>query len=151
MRFRSRLATTVVALPLILGVAACGAQKADNSTTNAGGMPTPVVTPTAAPSKAAPPVVAHLNRVSFVPAMNSAQTKLKSWRMTGRMTYNGKLLMTMSGVQTAKPQAMSMEMAGEAFGGKSAKIVLVGKTLYMSVPGMTPAGKVREGRRRGGG
>lgn len=140
MRFRSRVATTVVALPLILGTAACGADKADNSSsTNAGGMPTPVVTPTTAPKAATP--VAHLNRVTFVPAMNSALTKQKSWRVTGKMTANGKTMLTINGIQIAKPQAMSLDMAGEAFGGGKAKIIVVKNTAYLSIPGLTPAGK----------
>jgi hypothetical protein len=135
------VATTVVALPLILGVAACGADKADNSTTaNAGGTPAPVVTTTAAPPKTAPPV-AQLNRVTFVPAMNSALTKQKSWRITGKMTANGKTVLTMNGVQVAKPRALAIDMTGAAFGGGKGKIIVVRNTAYLSIPGLSPAGK----------
>jgi hypothetical protein len=49
--------------------------------------------------------------------------------------------MTMDGFQTAKPNAMSMEMAGGAFQGKTARIVAVENVAYISMPGLTPAGK----------
>jgi hypothetical protein len=47
----------------------------------------------------------------------------------------------MDGVQTADPVAISMTMTGEAFQGKTAKIVVIKNTGYVSIPGMTPAGK----------
>lgn len=129
-------AATAAALPLALGLAACGS----NTPQATGYKPSaPVESATAAPLKPAP--VAHLNRVTFVPAMNTALTKQKSWRITGTMTANGSTFLTMSGVQTAKPLAMSMDVSGAVVGGKSAKIILVDKTLYTSIPGMTPAGK----------
>src|SRR5206468_1863023 len=48
---------------------------------------------------------------------------------------------TIDGIQTAKPVAMSMQMTGAAFQGKTAKFVVVKNTAYASIPGMTPAGK----------
>jgi hypothetical protein len=140
MKFRVA-AATVAAVPLALGLAACGSDEPDAT----GYKPsTPVETATAAPLKPAPvkpAPVAHLNRVSFVPAMNAAITKQKSWRITGKMTGGGTTLLTMNGLQTAKPAAMSMEMTGQAFQGKTAKFVVVKGTGYVSIPGMTPAGK----------
>jgi hypothetical protein len=127
---------------LTLGLAACGGADKKEAT---GTLPTPVTssTPTApattAPPKVAP--VAHLNRVTFVPAMNSAMSKQKTWRTVATMTAEGKTVMTMTGYQQAKPLAASMEMSGLAFEGKTAKIIVVGGKLYMSLPGMTPAGK----------
>lgn len=73
--------------------------------------------------------------------MNTALAKQTSYRTTGKMTAGGQVLMTITGVQQTKPPAMSMSMTGAAFQGKTAKIVMVGKTLYMSIPGATPAGK----------
>jgi hypothetical protein len=142
-RFRSRTAAAVAALPLILGVAACGADK-NEGTATASTTPTPVVTPTTTPTSAPPkvaPAAVRLNRVTFLPAMNTALAKQTSFRTTGKMTANGQLLMTITGVQQTKPLAASMSMTGAAFKGKTAKIVMVGKTLYMSIPGATPAGK----------
>ncbi len=52
----------------------------------------------------------------------------------------------MDGIQTAKPVAMSMTMTGAAFQGKTAKIVVIKNTGYVSIPGMTPAGQVPEDR-----
>ena len=46
----------------------------------------------------------------------------------------------MDGIQTAKPVAMSMTMTGAAFQGKTAKIIMVKNTGYVSIPGMTPPG-----------
>ena len=141
MKYRAAVAT-LAAVPLALGLAACG-----NSDPKATGYrpSIPAETPTAVTSKTAPPIVkapaARLNRVTFVPAMNSALTKQKSWRITGRMTVNGTVGMTMNGVQTAQPSAMSMEMSGAAFGGKTAKIVQIKNVAYVSIPGTTPAGK----------
>jgi len=127
---------------LTLGLAACGGADKKEST---GTLPTPVTSSaptapaTAAPLKVAP--VAHLNRVTFVPAMNSAMSKQKTWRTVATMTAEGRTVMTITGYQQAKPLAASMEMSGLAFQGKTAKLIVVGGKLYMSFPGMTPAGK----------
>jgi len=140
MKFRAALATAV-AVPLALGLAACGNDKPEAT----GYKPSaPSETPAAVTSNTATPqqaTVAHLNRVTFVPAMTSAIAKQKSWHTTGKMTANGSTMMTMSGVQTADPVAMSMTMSGAAFQGKTAKIVVVKNTGYLSIPGMTPTGK----------
>ncbi|GAA1148451.1 hypothetical protein GCM10009630_53720 [Kribbella jejuensis] len=147
MKFRAAMATAAV-VPLALGLAACGNDKPEAtgykpsvpaSTTPA---PTPVATKTTEPAQPAP--VVHLNRVTFVPAMTAAVGKQKSWHTIGTMSMNGRKLMTMDGYQTANPVAMSMEMTGEAFQGKTAKIVVVKNTAYVSIPGMTPAGKFAE-------
>ncbi|QNE19608.1 LppX_LprAFG lipoprotein [Kribbella qitaiheensis] len=144
MKFGTRLAAVAVALPLALGLAACGGSDGKNSAN--GSMPSvPVSTetaPTSAPPTTAPPApVAHLNRVTFLPAMNTALTKQKTWRTTATMTAGGQTIMTITGYQQAKPLAASMTMTGQAFEGKSAKIIVLGSKLYMSMPGATPAGK----------
>jgi hypothetical protein len=142
MKFRAAMAT-IAAVPLALGLAACGNDKPE-ATGYKPSVPaaTPTaskpVTTTAAPQQAAP---ARLNRVTFVPAMNTALTKVKSWRIVGKMTANGTTVLTMDGFQSAKPAAMSMTMTGEAFQGKSAKMLVVKNVAYMSIPGVTPAGK----------
>ena len=139
MKFRAVVATAA-AVPLALGLAACGNDQPEATgykpSTPAG---KPVTTNTTAPLKSAP--VAHLNRVTFVPAMDAAITKQKSWRVTGKMTANGTTLLTMDGVQTTDPVAMSMEMSGTTFEGKTAKVILLGSTIYVSIPGTTPGGK----------
>ena len=139
MKFRAAT-VAVAAVPLALGLAACGADKPEAtgykpSTTAS----KPVATNTAAPQQAAP--VAHLNRVTFVPAMTKAIAQQKSWHVTGKMTANGRTMMTMDGVQTASPVGLSMTMTGAAFQGKTAKIVVIKKTGYVSIPGATPPGK----------
>jgi len=139
MKFRAATAA-VAAVPLALGLAACGSDKPE-ATGYKPSAPasTPVATNTAAPQQATP--VAHLNRVTFVPAMTTAIAKQKSWRVTGKMTANGSTMLTMDGIQTTKPVAMSMTMTGQAFQGNTAKMVVVKNTAYISIPGMTPAGK----------
>jgi hypothetical protein len=136
------VATAVVALPLVLGIAACGGQQKTNSAADSRPMPTPVSTPASrtAPPKAAQPV-AHLNRASFLPAMNSALAWQKTWRMWARMTAGGKTVMTITGLEQAKPLAVSMEMSGEAFGGGKARIILVNDFAYVQMPGLAPTGK----------
>jgi hypothetical protein len=142
MKFRAATAT-VAAVPLALGLAACGNDKPEATGYKPSApVSTPVATNTAAPQQAAP--VAHLNRVTFVPAMTTAIAKQKSWHTTGKMTANGTTLLTMDGVQTADPVAISMTMTGEAFQGKTAKIVVIKNTGYVSIPGMTPAGKYQK-------
>ncbi|TCC40787.1 hypothetical protein [Kribbella speibonae] len=143
MKFRAAVATAA-AVPLALGLAACGGEpKATGykpttpATTTAA--PKPVATNTAAPAK-----VAHLNRVTFVSAMTSAVSKQKAWHTVGTVTAQGSTLMTMDGYQTTNPVAMSMEMSGAAFQGKTAKIVVIKKTAYLSIPGLTPAGKYKK-------
>ncbi len=140
MKLRAAIAA-VATVPLALGLAACGNDAKPEATGYKPSAPasTPVVTTTAAPVEPAP--VAHLNRVTFVPAMNAAITKQKSWRVIGKMTANGTTVLTMDGYQTAKPLAMSMTMTGAAFQGKTAKMVMVKGTGYLSMPGLTPAGK----------
>ncbi|WP_329004274.1 hypothetical protein OHA18_12835 [Kribbella sp. NBC_00709] len=133
---------TVAAVPLALGLAACG----NGDPKGTGYRPSiPAETPTAIATRTAAPIekvpAARLNRVTFVPAMNSALTKQKSWRITGTMTVNGTTAMTMNGVQTAQPSAMSMEMSGAAFGGRTAKMIQIKNVAYVSIPGTTPGGK----------
>lgn len=146
MKLRHAVATAA-AVPLALGLAACG-----NSDPKATGyLPSPVAS-TAAPkpatTKAADPVQpappAHLNRITFVPAMTSAIGKQKAWHTVGTVTANGSPLMTMDGFQTTNPVAMSMEMSGAAFQGKTAKVVVIKNTAYLSIPGLTPAGKYKK-------
>jgi hypothetical protein len=147
MKFRAAVATAAV-IPLALGLAACGSNEpaatgykpsvpAETPTA-----PKPVATNSAAPAE--PATVARLNRVTFVPAMTSAVGKQKAWHTVGTVTANGASLMTMDGYQTTNPVAMSMEMSGAAFQGKAAKIVVIGKTAYLSIPGITPAEKYKK-------
>lgn len=143
MRFSSRVATTVVTLPLMLGLAACGSDK--TATVNAGTTPTPatapVSTPVTAPSEAperVAPAVAHLNTASFLPAMKKSMVGKDSVKTTMKMVAGGQT-MTVTGQQTMKPVAMQLEMNGAAFGGKAKMIVVKGK-LYLSTPDV-PAGK----------
>jgi hypothetical protein len=140
----NRVAAAAIAVPLALGLAACGGSDKKEST---GTAPTPVASQpsTTAPATTAPPKVAapvaHLNRVTFAPAMKSALAEQKTWRTSATMTANGTTLMTMSGYQQSQPAAMSMTMSGMAFQGKTVKMLLVKNTMYLSIPGRTPAGK----------
>jgi hypothetical protein len=140
----NRVAAAAIAVPLALGLAACGGSDKKEST---GTAPTPVTSQptTSAPATTAPPKVAapvaHLNRVTFAPAMKSALAKQKTWRTNAVMTVGGQTLMTMSGYQQTQPTAMSMTMSGAAFQGKTTKLLLVKNAMYLSIPGSTPAGK----------
>ncbi|MET9275615.1 hypothetical protein [Kribbella sp. NPDC003557] len=141
MKFRAAVATAA-AVPLALGLAACGGEPKAT-----GYKPSTPATTTAAPkadatnTAAAAKPVAHLNRVTFVPAMNAALTKQKTWRIAGTVTGNGTTLATISGVQSAKPPAVSIEMSGLAFNGRTIRMIGTGKAAYLSWPGKTPAGK----------
>jgi hypothetical protein len=132
-------------VPLVLGVAACGGgeepKAGDRPSAGTSTTSTPEAPASTPPPTAAAPAVVRLDKASFLPAMNSALAKQTSYRTTGKMTGGGQVLMTITGVQQTKPPALSMSMTGAAFQGKTAKIVMVGKTLYMSIPGATPAGK----------
>ncbi|MEU4190288.1 hypothetical protein AB0E69_00165 [Kribbella sp. NPDC026611] len=140
MKLRAALAS-VAAVPLALGLAACGGDKpAATGYKPSTPTETPVVVNTAAPLKAKP-TTARLNRVTFVPAMNAALTKQKSWHIVGKMTANGSTVMTMDGFQTANPPAASLTMSGGDFEGKTFKVLAIGNAAYLSIPGMTPAGK----------
>jgi hypothetical protein len=134
-------------VPLVLGLAACGGSEEPKagdqpSATTSTTSEAPASTPTPAALKA--PTVAHLNRATFLPAMNSALAKQTGYRTKGTMTAGGEVLMSITAVQQTKPPAMSMSMTGLAFQGKTAKVVLVGEKLYVSVPGAMPAGKYRK-------
>ncbi|MGW6281003.1 hypothetical protein [Kribbella sp. NPDC055071] len=126
----------VVVVLLVLGLVGCGGQA---QPTGYRPSAAPVEQTTAAPLKA----VAHLTRDTLVPAMSTALTRQKSWRIVSTMwvTTSGVTVFTANGVQTAKPLAMSMDVSGRLIGGKPAKVILVGNALYVSVPGVTPAGK----------
>ncbi len=137
MKFRAAVATVTV-VPLALGLAACGGNDKPAAA------PVPLPSFTVEPQKAVstpPPAVTRLNRVTFVPAMNTAMTKQKSWRTFATMKGGGQTIMTIRGVQTFKPAAMSMEMTGAAFKGKAAKVIVSKGIGYASIPGATPAGK----------
>ncbi len=141
MRLRSRVAATAVALPLILGLAACGAEKANNSaggaTSTTPSASTPVETPTAAPLKVAP-AATHLDTASFLPAMKKGMAGKNTVRVKMQMTAGGQNI-TMSAEQSMKPLAMKVDMSGAAVGGKM-KLLLVKNTAYVSTPDL-PAGK----------
>ncbi|TWD80306.1 hypothetical protein FB561_1379 [Kribbella amoyensis] len=141
MRFRRRATAAVALLPLALGLAACGGEPKPT-----GYLPSAPVEsstpskPAVAKQQALQPAT-QLNRVTFLPAMKGAFARQKAWRTTGTMTAGGETLMTMNGFQQAEPLAMSMEMSGAAFDGAKAKVVMAGGKLYLSMPGVTPAGK----------
>ncbi|GAA1714193.1 hypothetical protein GCM10009745_73060 [Kribbella yunnanensis] len=137
MKFRAAVATVTV-VPLALGLAACGGNEKPAAA------PVPLPSFTVEPQKAVstpPPAVTRLNRVTFVPAMNTALTKQKSWRTFATLKAGTQTVMTIRGVQTFNPAAMSMEMSGAAFKGKTAKMIVTKGTGYASIPGATPAGK----------
>ncbi len=130
-----RVAAAAATLPLLLGTTACGGDKQVSTAI----VSAPAVTPTAETQKAAPVVV--LNRKTFVPAMTAAQARLKSWRLVGKMMINGSPVLVMSGLQTTKPAAMALVVTGRELDGKKARFVMVKNTVYLSVPGVSPAGK----------
>jgi len=132
-RFSTRVAATAATLPLLLGGVACGAEKQTFSTASA------EPTATAAPLEATP--VVHLNRKTFVPAMSAAQAKLRSWRMTSKMMLNGSVMLEMTGAQSTRPAGISLRMTGREMDGKTARIISVKGTVYLSVSGVTPTGK----------
>lgn len=138
MRLRTRAAAVLVALPLALGLAACGSEPKDQAT---GHLPSAAAQTTAAPPKAAQPAAAKLTKANFVPAMNTALATQRTWRVTGQMTMNSKPVMTFTGFQQAEPLAVSMTMTGAAFQGKTAKVIIAGGFAYVSMPGATPSGK----------
>ncbi len=131
-----RVAVAAATLPLLLGTTACGGEKQGTTAI----VSAPAVTPTTAETQKAAPVVV-LNRKTFVPAMTAAQARLKSWRLVGKMMINGSPVLVMSGLQTTKPAAMAITATGRELDGKTARIVMVKNTLYLSVPGVSPAGK----------
>jgi len=139
MKFRAAVAAATV-VPLALGLAACG-----GGDKPAAAPPAPASAPTTVEAQKAvattPPPVVRLNRATFVPAMNAALAKQKSWRTSFGMQVRYQNFMTGEGVQTSRPAAMSMTMSGPVFKGKTAKMVFVNGYGYVSIPGTTPAGK----------
>jgi hypothetical protein len=131
-RFRARAAAAVVALPLILGVAACGA---DDLSIDGGGSKPAAAKPTAAPLKAP----ARLTNASFLPAMNAATAKARSMESVVRYSADGQVV-TMTMAQTLKPLAMKMEMSNPALGG-AVHIVVIKTTIYLAAPAVAPGGK----------
>lgn len=130
MRFSARAAAAVVALPLVLGVAACGVT--DKPT--AGPKPAAAKT-TPAPLKAP----TRLTAASFSPAMNAANAKAKSMESVVRINADGQVI-TMTMAQTLKPFATKLEMSSPALGG-AAHIISIKSALYVSAPNAAPAGK----------
>ncbi|MFC5261375.1 hypothetical protein ACFPJ1_04565 [Kribbella qitaiheensis] len=110
------MATTVVALPLILGIAACGGDQ-----------------------RAQP--VAQLDQATLLPAMKEAFAQQRTWRVDGKMTAGGDTVLTMNGVQQAEPPALSMEMSGSAVGDDKAKVIVTGGRLYLQAKDVAPDGK----------
>ncbi|TDD28712.1 hypothetical protein E1218_06245 [Kribbella turkmenica] len=131
MTLPSRVAASAAALVLALITPACAAEK---QTFSAAG-PTPSV----APLEANP--VVQLNRKTFVPALSAAQAKLTSWQLNAKMMLNGTVMLEMTGSQTTRPAGTSVRMTGRELDGRTARLIKVGKTVYLSVSGVTPAGK----------
>ena len=134
MRFRTRVAAAALAVPLTLGLAACGG--GDKKTSGYLPSAPPVTqTTTAAPLKVAPPM--RLTNASFMPAMNSANKKVTSLEATARVTAGGQV-MTMKIAETLKPFGMKMDMITPD---GVMHLLMVKSTLYVSAPGAAPAGK----------
>jgi hypothetical protein len=143
--FRTRVAAAAVALPMILGVAACGGGD-KTAGDKAGGGATQTSTPvtsstpeisTTPPPKAAAPL--RLTNASFIPALKAGTGKAKSWKAKTVMTVAGQAI-TMTSSQTTNPTAMKMEMLDPS-GDKPLQMILVKSVMYVSIPGQTPAGK----------
>jgi len=133
-RFRTRVAAAAIAVPLTLGLAACGGSDKKTS----GYLPSapPVTqTTTASPLKVAPPM--RLTSASFMPAMNTANKKVTSMEATARITVGGQL-MTMKFAETIKPLALKMDMSTPD---GAMRMTLIKSVLYVSAPGAAPAGK----------
>jgi len=129
-RFSARAAAAVAALPLVLGVAACGIED-----TAGGGTKPPASKPTAAPLKAP----ARLTLANFSPAMNAANAKATSMESVLRINSDGQVV-TMTMAQTLKPFATKLDMSSAALGG-AAHVIAIKGTLYVSAPNAAPAGK----------
>jgi len=129
-RFPVRAAAAVVALPLVLGVAACGVT--DKPT--AGPKPAAAKT-TPAPLKAP----ARLTLANFSPATNAATAKASSVESVVRITVDGQVS-TMTMAQTLKPFATKMDLSSPALGGAT-HIIAIKSTMYVSAPNAAPAGK----------
>ncbi|RZT12840.1 hypothetical protein EV649_7208 [Kribbella sp. VKM Ac-2569] len=136
MKFRAAVATAA-AIPLALGLAACGGEpKATGYKPS-----TPVSTPATATSSQAPQKVApaaHLDAASFMPAMKKGMIGKDTARLTMRMVAGGQT-MTMSGVLSMNPLAAQLDMVGAEFGGRM-KMILIDDVVYLSTPDL-PAGK----------
>ncbi|MEV8377819.1 hypothetical protein AB0P21_34085 [Kribbella sp. NPDC056861] len=148
MKFRTRAAAAVVALPMILGVAACGGgDKATGDQAGGGASqsaPATSSTPSATtsstpvePPKAEEPL--RLTNASFLPALKAGTGKAKSWKAKTVMTAGGQNI-TMTSAQSTNPLAMKLDMVMPAAGG-AMQMILVGSNLYLSIPQQTGAGK----------
>lgn len=146
MKFRNRAVAAAIALPMILGIAACG----DKDTAGGGAtQPTPTqstsapeTSTTPEPSTPAPPPVeepARLTNASFIPTLKSATGKAKSFKSTMVMTVGGQKI-TATSSQSTNPLAMKMDMVNPAVGG-AMQMILVKSNLYISIPKQTGAGK----------
>jgi hypothetical protein len=143
-KFRNRAVAAAIALPMILGMAACG-----DKDTAGGGAPAPTQTSTSAPVTSSTPEAstpppkaeepAHLTNASFIPALKSGTAKAKSFKAATVMTAGGQKI-TMTSEQTTSPLAMKMDMVNPAAGG-AIQMILVKSTLYLSIPKQTGAGK----------
>ncbi|WP_328330828.1 hypothetical protein OHA70_09815 [Kribbella sp. NBC_00382] len=147
MKFRTRAAAAAIALPMILGVAACGGgddkaaggatqPTATQSTSAPATSSTPEVS-TPAPPKAEEPL--RLTNASFIPALKSGTAKAKSFKASTVMTVGGQKI-TMTSEQTTNPLAMKMDMVNPMAGG-AMQMILVKSNLYLSIPKQTGAGK----------
>lgn len=136
MKFRAAIATAA-ALPLALGLTACGGEpKATGYKPSA-----PSFTPVAPISSIAPQQVvpaAHLDTASFMPAMKKGMTGKDTARLTMRMVAGGQT-MTMSGDLSMNPLAAKLDMVGAEFGGRM-KMILVDDVAYLSTHDL-PTGK----------
>ncbi|MDX6279476.1 MAG: hypothetical protein QOH03_547, partial [Kribbellaceae bacterium] len=111
MKFRNRAVAAAIALPMMLGMAACG----DKDTAGGGGatQPTATQTSTSAPVTSSTPEVStpppveepvRLTNASFIPTLKSATGKAKSLKSTMVMTVGGQKI-TATSSQTTSPLA----------------------------------------------
>ncbi|MDX6261292.1 MAG: hypothetical protein QOH84_2980 [Kribbellaceae bacterium] len=128
MTFRTRVVALATTLPLLFGVAACADTPAAEK---------PLQTKPAAPVKDAPPL--RLTSATFAPTLNGATAKVTSFKAVGQLTTQGQTL-DMTAAVTARPFAISMTLSSAAIDGVMTMVAAKGG-VYVSAPGVTPAGK----------
>lgn len=144
MRLGQRLAAAATVVSVLVTVVGCSK---DDSPTSSPEQQAPSATkpdaPTTPTTSATRAASTRLTTASFLPATKKAVSGANTVRTSMRMTAAGRTITADGQARFGSDPAMSVEMNMPGVSGQT-RVVFVDDVLYLSIPGLVPAGKYRK-------
>ena len=144
MRLGQRFVAAATVATVLVTVAGCGGD--DGGSDDAGAKPasgssSKTSPTTSTPTRASAPV--RLTTASFLPATKQAVANANTVRTSLRMTAGGQNITADGMARFGSDPAMSVTMSMPGVSGQT-RVIYVDDALYLSIPGLVPAGKYRK-------